>query len=131
MASSVYLNGFPLLILLSIRSRESNANAFEIENDIQDVTGRRPSSGAVYSSLNNLVSHRRVAQSEIEIEGRFTWVFALTEEGRERLDWMLEALEDLKPIKEVDERGPRASGSARSRRRYRRRCRPVVNSKGE
>jgi len=63
----------------------------------------------------------------MEIEGRLTRVFALTEEGRERLDWMLEALEDLKPIKDVDQRGPCVSGSARNRRR----CRPIVKSKGE
>jgi len=120
MATRKYVNGFPLLIMLSIRSRESVATVFEIENDLEAASGLRPSAGAVYSALGNLARHDQVRQTKAEIDGLQTYEFSLTDCGSGRVDWMLAAIDALREIKAPEQRGPRRSKQGRRRRD----CRP-------
>ena len=127
MPTRKYLNGFPMLIMLSIRSRENKVTAFEIENDMEDTTCHRPSSGAVYSALGRMSLYRQIVQCTEAIEGKETNVFSLTDTGSQLIEDMLQSVEDLKVIKREEDRGPRVSGAARRRRRRR----PTAQPRGE
>lgn len=120
--SRKYVIGFPLLIMLSIRSREGMVTVFEIENDLDDTTGIRPASGSVYSALARMGLHRQVVQCIEEIEGRETYVYSLTETGLALVTAQLQIIDELKEIKPKERRGPRVSSAARRRRR----CRPAA-----
>jgi len=125
--SRKYLNGFPLLIMLSIRGRGNKVTAFEIENDIEDTTGKRPASGSVYSALGRLAFQRQAVQCIEEIEGKETYVYSLTDAGLQLVAETLQVIEDLKVIKPEEDRGPRVSGAARRRRRCRSKDKPKGN----
>ncbi len=125
-----FMNGFPFLIMLSIRCRQKDpelgikddteidgATVFEIENDLEDATGIRPHQGAVASALGTITHHKWVERDQWRFGSYPTHVYTLTTAGRLRINQCLAAIETLNRLKPVSERGARISGPDRRRPR--------------
>lgn len=122
-----YMNGFPLMALMSVQSRclqgtdldpdYNGATMFEIENDLEDASGLRPSQGAVASTLATLQDRGFLKRDSVQIEKFDTFVYFITAAGRAKIEWCMTALKILEMEKPRSERGPRISGAARRRPR--------------
>ena len=121
------MNGFPLMALMSVQSRclvgtkldpeTDGATMFEIENDLEDASGLRPSQGAVASTLSTLMDRGFVKRELVSLEKFETYVYFITSSGRAKIDWCMTSLNILSKEKPRDERGPRVSGETRRRPR--------------
>jgi DNA-binding PadR family transcriptional regulator len=121
------MNGFPLMAMMSVQSRclagtrldpeIDGATMFEIENDLEDASGLRPSQGAVASTLSTLMERGFVKRESVPF-GKFeTYVYFITSSGRAKIDWCMTSLNILAKEKPRNERGPRISGEGRRRPR--------------
>lgn len=122
-----FLNGLPLLIMLSINSRVSGADpydcyvdgatVFEIENDIEDVTTVRPQQGTIDSAMGTLRERGYVDRELVQLGHFQTYVHTLSEKGQCRALGFMKCLERLKVHKPRESRGPRVSSPDRKRPR--------------
>ncbi len=134
-----FLNGLPLLIMLSINSRMpetepfdcdlDGATVFEIENDIEDVTTVRPQQGTIDSTMVTLRDRGYVDRELVRLGYFQTYVHSLThkwvnfacllttDKGKCRALGFFQCLKQIKAHKAQEGRHPRMSSPTRKRLR--------------
>lgn len=122
-----YVNGLPLLIMLSINSRTpekepfdsdyDGATIFEIENDMEDASGLRPQQGTIDSAMGLLRDRGYVERDLVPIGHFQTYVYTLTETGKCRARWFMGCLDKIRVFKPRTVRGERISSPKRKRPR--------------
>lgn len=122
-----FLNGLPMLIMLSINSRMpettpintdvDGATVFEIENDIEDATTVRPQQGTIDSAMGTLRDRGYIDRELVPLGHFRTYVHTLTAKGKCRALGFMMSLERIRQFKPLDRRGPRLSSPDRKRPR--------------
>ena len=95
-----------------LNPKVDGATVFEIEHDIFEATGVRPSSGAVHSALGTLRKREHVRREDFNITEKPTYTHFLTEQGVERLNWFIVSAVKIKEFKPIERRGRRVSPRA-------------------
>lgn len=87
--SQEYLGEFEQMVLLTILRLGEEAYGLAIRNELEQVAGRRPSSGALYTTLDRLEKKGLLSaisgESTSERGGRARRYVALTTEGQQAL----------------------------------------------
>lgn len=87
--TSAYLGEFEQMVLLSILRLEQSAYGLAVRDEMEAVTGRSPSSGSLYTTLERLerkgLVESREGESASDRGGRPRRYVAVTAEGRRAL----------------------------------------------
>lgn len=113
MSRQVFINGFSLLIMLSIE-KQSKANTIEpetavlgasiaqIQTDLQKASGKSVKQSSIATSLKGLISKDLAERHKRESNGAFgkgarssVFFYDLTPSGRKDLGWMMKCINCL------------------------------------
>lgn len=88
--SRIFMNGFPMLILLSLE-QYGPLTAVTIAKILKEKTGETVAKGAIHTTLKNLQAHgfvnaARDRQDDDRGYSRIVMVFSLLDEGREKME---------------------------------------------
>jgi DNA-binding PadR family transcriptional regulator len=87
--SSDFLGEFEQMVLLSIMRLGDGAYGLAIREELEDVAGRKPSTGALYTTLDRLekkgLVESKAGDSSVERGGRPRRYIQLTDEGQAAL----------------------------------------------
>jgi len=85
MAEIELLGSFEEQVMLAIVRTAGEAYGMSVRRELERVTGRELTIGAVYATLDRLESKRLVRSTRAEIDGSSRRVFGLTRRGAEAL----------------------------------------------
>jgi DNA-binding PadR family transcriptional regulator len=81
MARGDHLGEFEQIVLLAVARLGKEAYGMQIRREIAERTGRDPSLGAVYATLDRMTEKGAVHLRREEATGRPRWFFTVTPEG--------------------------------------------------
>jgi DNA-binding PadR family transcriptional regulator len=76
-----FLGEFEQIVMLAVARLKDDAYGMRIRGEIAARTGRNPSLGAVYATLDRLTDKGVVHLRRVETTSRARWFFTLTSEG--------------------------------------------------
>ena len=94
MEEAEYLTNLTKFYTLALLD-QSPRHGYEIMNELEDRTGKRPSTGQIYPLLNDFEKKGYLKSKKKKVKGRQRKVYELTDEGKEKFKKLTNRFSDL------------------------------------